>query len=317
MSEKIVIIGASGLTGLKLAKLASSKYSVYGTYKNRKFSLDSVEPVQLDITDKDGVTRFFDRLNPDVIVNASALHNVDYCETHQDEALSVNVYAVQALAHLAEKAGAKFVHISTDYVFDGKNNSKYKEIDPASPVNFYGKTKLMSEEMLKRFPNCLILRSSVIYGWTPLELFGLNSSSGKPVNFALWVLNMLAKGEVLRIVTDQFSSPTLADNLAEVIMEMIDRDISGLFHVSGLTCIDRYEFTKTLIKTFGYTEDQLIPVLSKDFKQVAPRPMKTCLDCSKAQSLGLRLLTLEESLDRMHRDVEVHCPGLIGPRSRS
>jgi len=311
--KKLVIIGASGLTGFKLAKLASSRYHVYGTYKNRQFRMDSVEAVHLDITDVSEMANFFYAVKPDIIVNTSALHNVDYCETHQDEAFLVNVSSVRALALQAEKLGAKLVHISTDYVFDGKSNSKYKENDPTSPANFYGKTKLLSEEILAQFPNCLILRSSVIYGWTPLESVGLNSSSGKPVNFALWALNTLAKGEVLKIVTDQFSSPTLADNLAEAIMAMIARNVKGILHVAGLTCVNRFEFTRRIVSSFGYPENQVTPVQSNDLKQVATRPKKTCLDCSKAESLGLKLLTLDESLHRMRKDIEMHSPKLIGP----
>ncbi len=310
--KKILILGISGLTGYKTARKASESYKVYGTYNYRPVDIENSFSYKMNLANEEQVSQIFSEIRPDIVVNTTALHNVDYCQDNQNEADKINTQAVKLVYENSEKFGSKFVHISTDYVFDGTKNTPYSENDDADPLSYYGKTKLAGEKILEGTRH-LVLRPSVVYGWTPLELAGTTSSSGKPMNFALWVLTKLYKKEPLKIVTDQFASATLADSLAESILKMIESDKSGLYHVSGLSCESRYDFTIKLAEKFGHDSSLILPITSGSFIQKAKRPSYSCLSCEKAiKDFGLKLLTTDESLDVMKKQVEKEAPHLLG-----
>ena len=310
--KKILIFGISGLTGYKIARKATASYEVYGTYNFRPVNIDNCFTYKMDISDKDQISQIFSEIKPDIVVNTTALHNVDYCQDNQNEADKINTKAVKLVHENSEKFGSRFVHISTDYVFDGTKNTPYDENDGTNPLSYYGKTKLAGEKILENTKH-LVLRPSVVYGWTPLELAGITSSSGKPMNFALWALTKLSKREPLRIVTDQFASATLADSLAESILKMVESNKSGLYHVSGLSCESRYGFTIKLAEKFGHDTSLVSPITSESFMQKAKRPSYSCLNCEKAiKDFGLKLLTTDESLDVMKNQIEKEAPHLLG-----
>jgi len=309
--EKILIIGVSGLTGYKIAKAANLKYDVYGTYNDRQVKLPNCIINKLDLTNQTELKKLFSDVKPDIVINTTALHNVDYCEENSEQAILVNTKAVSYLYESVERYGAKLVHISTDYVFDGKKTIPYTEKDLPNPVSIYANSKLQGEKFLQNSDH-IILRPSVIYGWTPLELAGSVSSSGKPMNFALWLLTKLNKNESLKIVTDQYASATLADSLAESVLKIAEADGSGLYHVAGLSCESRYEFSQKLAKEFGYDTNLIQPTDSSQFKQKAKRPSYSCLDCTKAiKEFDLNLLTTENSLKIMKEQVEKEAPHLL------
>ena len=311
MKKKLLIFGVSGLTGYKIAQIAAGKYDVFGTYNERKIELPNCNVSKIDITNQDDLEKLFSDIKPNIVINTTALHNVDFCEEHQKQATLVNSIAVSNIHENAEKHDAKLVHISTDYVFDGKKTNPYSEKDIPTPISFYGESKLQGEKSLLN-SNHVILRPGVVYGWTPLELAGIVSSSGKPMNFAMWLLTKLNKKELLKIVTDQYASATLADSLAESILKIAEADGSGLYHVAGLSCESRYEFSKKLAKEFGYDENLIQPTDSSQFKQKAKRPSYSCLDCTKAiKEFDLNLLTTENSLKIMKEQVETEAPHLL------
>ncbi|OLB91166.1 MAG: hypothetical protein AUH25_03315 [Thaumarchaeota archaeon 13_1_40CM_38_12] len=311
MKKKLLIFGISGLTGYKIAKNAIQKYDVFGTFNVRNVKLDNSTAYKLDLTNKEEVTKVFHEIKPDLVVNTTALHNVDYCEENKDSATKVNTEAVKTLYENSEKFGSRLIHISTDYVFEGKNNSPYSERDEALPLSYYGRSKLDGEKILENSRH-VVVRPSVVYGWTPLEFAGITSSSGKPMNFALWVLTKLNKNEPLKIVTDQFASATLADSLAESILKIASSDKSGLYHVSGLSCESRYSFTVKLAEKFGYDTKSISPITSGGIVQKAKRPAYSCLNCEKAtKEFALRLLTTDEAMDVMKNQVEKEAPYLI------
>jgi len=309
--KKLLIFGISGLTGYKIANQTSSHFDVYGTFNKRPTEIPNCITSQLDITNENSIHELFSEIKPDIVINTTALHDVDFCEENEDKAMSVNAKAIQVLFDDSEKFGSKLVHISTDYVFDGNTSMPYKEDDNALPVNIYGKSKLEGEKTLKN-TNHVVLRPSVIYGWTPLELAGTVSSSGKPMNFAIWLLSKLQKNEPLKIVTDQFASATLADSLAESAVKIAEGKKGGLFHVSGLSCESRYDFSLKLAKTFGYDATKISKTVSSQFKQKAKRPAFSCLNCEKAiQEFGLKLYTTEEALEIMKGQVAKEAPQFI------
>ncbi len=309
--EKILIIGVSGLTGYKIAKAANLKYDVYGTYNDRQVKLPNCIINKLDLTNQTELKKLFSDVKPDIVINTTALHNVDYCEENSEQAILVNTKAVSYLYESVERYGAKLVHISTDYVFDGKKTIPYTEKDLPNPVSIYANSKLQGEKFLQNSDH-IILRPSVIYGWTPLELAGSVSSSRKPMNFALWLLTKLNKNESLKIVTDQYASATLADSLAESVLKIAEADGSGLYHVAGLSCESRYEFSQKLAKEFGYDTNLIQPTDSSQFKQKAERPSYSCLNCEKAiEQFGLNLLTTEHALKIMKEQVVREAPHFI------
>lgn len=304
-------MGVSGLTGYKIAKNALSKYETYGTYNIRPTNIEDTVTFQLDLAKSDEVVRIFNEIKPNLIVNTTALHNVDYCEENKNQAMQVNADAVKTLYDNSEKFGSRLIHISTDYVFSGDAMKPYVESDKAVPLSIYGQSKLDGEKILAG-SNHVVVRPSVVYGWTHLELAGTTSSSGKPMNFAMWLLTKLNKKEQLKIVTDQFASATLADSLAESILKIAESNKGGLYHISGLSCESRYEFAVKLAEKFGYDPNIISKTDSSTFVQKAKRPQYSCLDCTKAiGEFGLRLLTTDESLDIMKSQVEKEAPQLL------
>jgi len=311
MKKKLLIFGVSGLTGYKIAKSANQKYDVYGTFNERSIDLQNCSISKLNLTEQSNLNKLFSEVKPDVVINTTALHNVDYCEENPEHAILVNETAVHHIYENVEKYGSKLIHISTDYVFDGKKPKPYTEKDEPSPISFYGDSKMRGEKILQN-SNHIILRPSVVYGWTPLELAGTVSSSGKPMNFAMWLLTKLNKKEPLKIVTDQYATATLADTIAESALKIAEADSSGLYHVSGLSCESRYEFSQKLAKEFGYDVNLIKPTDSSQFKQKAKRPSYSCLDCSKAiKEFNLNLLTTEDALEIMKEQVEKEAPHLL------
>jgi len=308
LKKKLLVLGASGLTGYKIANLAKNSYEIYCTYNTRPIKLDFCEEIKLDITNYDQVSEIFSLIKPEIVINTTALHNVDFCEENPDKANSVNVKSVKTLSENTEKFDSKLIHISTDYVFDGISSRPYSENDNPKPLGVYAKSKLDGEKLLNLTKH-VVIRPSVVYGWTPLELAGIPSSSGKPMNFALWALTKLNKNKSIKIVTDQFATATLADSLAKGILKIAQSDKSGLYHVSGLSCESRFDFTIKLAKKFGYDTSLILPVSSSEFKQKAKRPAYSCLNCEKAiKEFGLKLLTTNQALDIMKEQVKKEAP---------
>jgi dTDP-4-dehydrorhamnose reductase len=303
-------LGASGLTGYKTVQSARSRFETHGTY-NLRLPFDK-SLIKLDITRQDDLKKLFLDIRPDIVVNTTALHNVDYCESHRDEAYNINSKAVTALTSLCNLLGSRLIHISTDFVFDG-NTGNYSERSLPNPQSVYAKSKLQGELEAKKASSYLVLRTSVIYGWTPLENEVTKSSSGKPINFALWALSKMNKGETLKIVRDQFTSPTLADTLAAVIMRLASREKNDVYHVSGTSCISRYEFTKKIANIMGYSPNLIKPIGRRSFVQVAQRPVNSCLNCKKLQKeLNFKLMDVDQSLAIMRSQIEIESPCLLG-----
>jgi dTDP-4-dehydrorhamnose reductase len=313
MVGTLLILGASGLTGYKLMKMTKEKFHVYGTY-NMRVTADK-ELIRLDMKSEENIKRLFMGIKPDIVFNTTALHNVDYCESHEQEAYDINTKAVGTVADLCNKLGSRLIHISTDFVFDGNKRGNYVESDIPNPLSVYGKSKLAGEWQAKRCNSYSILRPSVVYGWTPLELQGSISSSGKPMNFGLWVLSKLNRGDEIKVVDDQFTSPTLADVLAEAAMQVAIKDRNELYHISGSLCLSRYKFTKKISEAMGYSynNNSIKPIGSDSFVQLAKRPISSCLNCEKLESeLKYRLPTVDSSLSTMRSQIEIESPSLLG-----
>ena len=235
--------------------------SVYGNF------------VKLDISGKAQVDEAFQTIKPDVVVHAATLTDVDKCELNKELAWKVNVEGTKNIVEAAKATGSFLIYISTDYVFGGETG-RYKETDTPNPINYYGETKLKAEEIVKTQKEYFIARPSVMYGSTP--------AAGK-VNFALWIIENLRKGEHVKIVTDQWNTPTLNTNLAEMTLEVIARKLTGIYHLCGATRVSRFEFAEQIADVFSLDKSLIDKVLSSQFTLSAKRPMDSSLDTSKAQ----------------------------------
>lgn len=291
--EKILIIGASGLLGSKAYEIGKKKYQVFGTYLEHK--VDDENVIKLDVTKRNDVFKIIDKIKPDLVIDTHSITNVDYCETHQEEAWLVNVEGLKNVAEACKVFGCKLVFISTDYVFDG-TKTKYCEKDKPKPLNYYGKTKLIGEKIIEILDvNHLILRTSVLYG--------VGGFGKKP--FVLWVIENLKSGNEISVAIDQFNNPTLADNLAEIIYKLYEKDVSGLFHVVGKDNVSRYELALKVAGIFGLNEKLIKPVLSAELRQIAIRPKKLDLSTKKLQRvLGVVPLGIDDGLKIVKNQLE-------------
>ena len=287
---RILITGGSGLLGSKISEKATEKgrevYSGYNTHKST-FGI----PTKLDICNRTILDKIFRNVKPEVVIHAAALTNVDRCEKDKKPAWKVNVEGTRNIAELSRKNKAFSIYISTDYVFSG-DKGMYKETDETDPVNHYGTTKLEGEKAIKAIlDRWCIARPSVIYGSTP--------AAGK-VNFALWVLEKLERREPINIITDQHVSPTLNTNLAEMILEVTERKLTGVYHLAGATPINRYDFAQLIAETFKLDKNLIEPAKSEQMTWKAKRPKNTSLNVDKAtRMLQNEPLKIQEALNTL------------------
>ena len=307
--KRMLIVGGSSLLGYKLLDYAND-FELYSTYNKNPIYSKDLEAIKINITLEIDCKKILE-LKPDIIVNTAAMTNVDYCEEHKEDAYNVNVRGAQNLANIAQHLGSKFIHISSDAIFSGGKNSYTEDHEP-NPMNVYGKTKLESENVSSIVSNCLILRPSVIFGFIPPKYNKTQDDSVKSMNFAMWVLKKLNEKQMLQVVDDQYNTPTFADNLAENILEMAKKDLKGVFHLSGLSCISRLDFSRKIAKMFGYSYDLITPCSSRELKQSASRSLQACLNCDKIINNGFKLLEIDEAIEIMFKQIKKEQPELVG-----
>jgi dTDP-4-dehydrorhamnose reductase len=287
---RLIITGGSGLLGSAVAALSQANgYKTYAGY-NQHNANEGI-PIPLDITKINMVEKAFQKAKPEIVIHSAAMTNVDRCEENQTQATMINVNGTRNIVKEAKKYGAFVLYVSTDYVFSGEKGG-YIESDEPGPINHYGATKLESERILTSSnTEYCIVRPSVIYGSRP--------AAGKE-NFALWIINNLRNGESIKIINDNWVSPTLNTNLAEMILEIIERRLTGVYHLSGATPINRYEFTKQIAKTFELDESLIIPVTSEAMNWKAKRPRNSTLNVEKASAtLSNKPLEIQVALKRL------------------
>ena len=292
--KKLLIIGNSGLLGNRVIEIGKSRFETFGTYSKHKMKGSNSHP--LNSVDRNAVFMLIEEINPDFVIDTHALTNLDYCETHNEEAWAVNVEGSKNIAEASEKINAKYVFLSTDNVFDGKKE-KYVETDEVNPLNYYGKAKVAVEKKLSALNmDYLVIRTSVLYG-----IGGRGKES-----FAAWLLSRLKNGEKTKIVTDQCNNPTFTDSHAEFILKLCEKNEKGIFHVTGKNCVSRYEFSLKIADAFGFDRNLILPITSLELGQIAKRPRIVNLSVEKAEkAAGLTIPELEEGIGMFKRQFVV------------
>ncbi|MEK7263854.1 MAG: SDR family oxidoreductase [Bacteroidota bacterium] len=299
MTKKILITGSNGLLGQKLAFIFSQSdyYDLLLTSKqpDSVFGKDSPPYKSLDVTNRKDTSSVIKEFAPHIIVNASAMTDVDGCELHKEQAWQSNVVAVENIVSAAKK-GTHILHYSTDYIFDG-TDGPYDEIAIPNPISYYGRTKLASENVLwGSGHNFTIIRTMVLYG------VGKNIKS----NFALWLVKMLRDERPIRIVDDQTGNPTYADDLAYASLKAIELEKNGLYNIAGAEIVSRYDFAIALAKIFHFSTKLVTAIKTSELQQRAPRPLRSGLITLKAETqLGISNCNVLRGIEHFKHQLEL------------
>jgi len=274
----ILVLGANGQLGFELKKLLGDK----AIYLDRN---------QCDLLKKEDVFRLFENYKFNILINAAAYTFVDKAEDEQNLAFEINAVAPGLLAELCRKESVKFVHLSTDYVFDGNEKDPYKEDHVIAPVNYYGLTKAEGEKkILNVNPFALIIRTSWVY-----------SSHGN--NFVKTMIKFGNSREELKVVNDQLGSPTWAKELASVVLQATHEDLKGIYHFSQEGQCSWYEFALEIKRLSGFSA-KVIPIQSSEYPTRARRPNNSLLSKEKIKKdLKLEIPHWKESLKKMINEV--------------
>jgi dTDP-4-dehydrorhamnose reductase len=268
---KIVLFGKNGQLGWELQRTLP----ILG-------EVTSLDREELDLCDLDAIRKILSELKPNLIINASAYTDVDRAEKEANLAMEINALGPGVMAEMSHKLRAVFIHYSTDYVFDGRKNAPYTEMDQVNPLNVYGRSKLMGEENIKQTGSAyLILRTSWVYS--------LRGNS-----FVNKVLKWSRQNKTLKVVSDQVSGPTWARTLAEItgfVLAQNKKDLyeniherRGVYHLAGSGFTSRYEWAQQILANDPEPSEQIVqaiePVFSEEFPTPAIRPLFSALDCT-------------------------------------
>lgn len=264
---KFLITGVNGQLG----------YDVRKELENRGYT-DIYSPTreELDITNEEMVSKMVLENRPDVVIHCAAYTAVDKAEEERELCYDINVNGTRYLVKYASEVGAKFIYISTDYVFDGTKEGIYEVEDSTKPINYYGETKWLGEQVVRDYWNHIIVRIS----W----VFGVN---GK--NFVKTMLRLAETKKELGVVSDQVGSPTYTEDLSKLLVDMALSDKVGTYHATNEGYCSWNEFAKYIFEV-NDIECQVNEVLTKDYKTVAKRPLNSRLDKSKLESDGFQKL---------------------------
>lgn len=278
VAESLCIIGAKGMLGRELVRLCSEgPLAIFA-------KMHALDIEEIDISAPTSVSAVFGRLCPRVVINAAAYTDVDGCESHEDRAMSVNAEGPANLARACRESGARLVHVSTDYVFDGSKMSPWLPDDPVRPINVYGRSKAAGDENVRRLlPNHAIVRTS----W----LFGVH---GK--NFVRTILQLSMNREEVTVVTDQIGRPTFAADLAEALLRMAAADCTGTYHFANAGVCSWNELACEIVRLSG-RRCRVLPMLASQLERPAARPAYSVLDTGRIErDLGIRPRHWKEAL---------------------
>ncbi len=276
---KILLIGAKGQLGSDL----------FRTFDEGRHEVVPADHATFDVCDAEQVGDLVGAVRPDVVLNTAAFHKVEECENQPARSLAVNAVGALNLARVCARSRAMLVHFSTDYVFDGRKRTPYEEFDLASPLSVYGASKLAGENLIA----CNAERYFIV---RTCGLYGRAGSSGKGGNFVETMLKKAANREVIRVVNDQFLTPTATSDLASMVQRLIDTEAFGLYHVSCEGDCSWFEFAREIF-ALQKIQVELAPVETKDFPSPVKRPPYSILSKNRLRGLGLSMPEWRDSLN--------------------
>jgi dTDP-4-dehydrorhamnose reductase len=281
---KILITGSNGFLGTKLVSILSNEFDVVGLNHS-----------QLDITNIDKIIQTIKDIKPDIIINTVAFADVDKCETDKEKAHDININGIKNIIQICKELNIKLIHISTDFVFDGKKGN-YSEEDETNPVNYYGQTKLEAEKLIQESGiDYIIARVCMLYGHN-----GNNSER----SFVKWVYENLMNNKPINVFTDHIGTPTLIDDVAQAIITLIKKEKKGIYHVSGTEKINRHNMALKIAETFKFDKKLINPITSDQLKQTAKRPKDTSLNISKLNEIGINMSNVNTGLKIMKEQMQ-------------
>jgi dTDP-4-dehydrorhamnose reductase len=297
IKKRILVIGANGMLGQRVINF-------YSKQENVELLGSSVEPEAFyknaaytccDLSKRESVKKIVYDFYPDFIINAAAYTNVDKSEVEREIAWKTNVKGVEYIAEACRVVDSHFIHLSTDYIFDG-TKGPYNETATPCPLGYYGRTKLASENALKISGSIYtILRTNVLYG----------NAESRP-DFVRWLVNTVRKGEKVRIVTDQVNNPTYLDDLVQAISKVIEFNKQGIYNIGGKEFLSRYDFSLKIADYFNLDKTLIIPIKTSELNQPAQRPLKSGLIILKAETeLDYKPLSVVESFAVMKKELSL------------
>ncbi len=285
----LVITGASGLLGANLVLHARDRGLAIAAVCHRHLvNIPLVKAVCVDLTDSEKTREALNALRPAAVIHCAAATNLDWCEDHPTDAAAINTRASAVLAGIAKDVDARFIYISTDAVFDGSKGN-YSEDDAPTPLNIYGRTKLRGEqEVIRANPSALVARVN-IYGW----------NAQNKLSLAEWVLDGLRAGRTVPGFTDVYFTPILVNDLAEILLAMLDRNLTGLYHVGGSEKLSKFDFARKVALTFGFDPGQVAPARLADAPLRARRAPDMSMNTGKiVKALGRAMPDADSGLRR-------------------
>lgn len=289
----VLVLGANGLLGSNVLAAALARgWTAAGTYHTTDPDFETTL-VEFDIRETDAFSTVLDRTTPEVVINCAAMTDVDSCEQNAKQAHEINATAPGALAEIAAERDIAFVHVSTDYVFDGTARTPYPESADTNPVQVYGESKWAGERaVVEAHDRALVTRLSFVYG--------RHRSTGSLVGFPGWVRERLLAEERTPLFTDQHVSPTRAGQAATTLLDLVEASEQGLFNVASSSCVTPYQFGQTIAQRLSTSAETLTAGSLEQVDRPATRPRYTCLDTDRvAQALGREQPSLETDLDAL------------------
>ncbi|MHA1696426.1 MAG: SDR family oxidoreductase [Candidatus Helarchaeota archaeon] len=289
--QRILILGGSGFVGYHIFKLLNSKFEVYGSFLTNSKVIDKYNEqfFKINILNYAEMHKIIKKLMPHYVINCIAISSARKAEKMQNLAYQVNVKGTENIVKICRETGAKLIHFSTDNVFDGKKkaNEYYTELDTPNPINFYGKSKLLSEKIALKIDDSIVLRSSLVYG---------NVFTDQHKNFVYEIIEKCNNNERIYAYFDQYRTPISVLDIARLIKEIIinkKRDLYGIYNIAGPEPLSRYEIAIKTCEIFGLN----LNLIEKTFCNDPIMPRNLLLDPSRiSNSINFKFINFKKGL---------------------
>lgn len=291
--KKLWITGGSGFLGGTLIAFLRPRYDIAFSYNRHPLNLAGAQSFNTDLTSADDVEKVLSKIQPDAVIHCAALTDVDYCETHVEEARKANTEAPKVLAEAAAKRGVHFIHISTEAVY-GDSKGPHREDEALKPVNRYAETKVAAEEAVLKAGGKFFIARTGFEGWS--------LSEASKISFFEWILRKLRQGKSFQVFEDRIFTPFSVYNFVDILDEVVQKKIEGLYNVEGIDAASYLEFAKEIARVFNQDASLMVPAKMEEVLKGLKRPHDTVLDVRKIQKvLTTKILGINEMLQQFKK----------------